>query len=111
SVGHQRAARLFSRRGERHVGSPNAASCTVPSVASPGAISVGGTTAVQATFNQLGGMCPRCEGRGSVTDIDLTQLYDEEKSLAEGAITVPGYAPDGWYVKLFSESGFLDPHK
>ncbi len=102
---------LFSRLGEPHVGSPNAYSFNVPSVTSSGAISVGGKKAVKATFNQLGGMCPRCEGRGSVTDIDLTQLYDEEKSLAEGAITVPGYAPDGWYVKLFSESGFLDPHK
>ncbi len=102
---------LFSRLGEPHVGSPNAYSFNVPSVSSAGAISVGGKKAVKATFNQLGGMCPRCEGRGSVTDIDLAQLYDEDKSLAEGAITVPGYVADGWYVKLFSESGFLDPHK
>src|SRR5690625_3980699 len=102
---------LFSRLGEPHVGSPNAYSFNVPSVTSSGAISVGGKKAVKATFNQLGGMCPRCEGRGSVTDIDLAQLYDEDKSLAEGAITVPGYARDGWYVQLFSESGFLDPHK
>ncbi|HLR97146.1 MAG TPA: excinuclease ABC subunit UvrA, partial [Jiangellaceae bacterium] len=94
-----------------HVGSPNAFSFNVPSVSSQGAISVGGKKAVKATFNQLGGMCPRCEGRGAVSDIDLGQLVDESKSLAEGAITVPGYVPDGWYVKLFSESGFLDPHK
>ncbi|WP_324653935.1 excinuclease ABC subunit UvrA [Georgenia sp. H159] len=102
---------LFSRLGEPHVGSPNAFSFNVPSVTSSGAISVGGKKAVKATFNQLGGMCPRCEGRGAVTDIDLSQLYDDSKSLAEGAITVPGYAPDGWYVKLFSESGFLKPDK
>lgn len=102
---------LFSRLGEPHVGSPNAYSFNVPSVTSQGAISVGGKKAVKATFNQLGGMCPRCEGRGSVTDIDLTQLYDESKSLADGAITVPGYVADGWYVKLFMESGFLKPDK
>src|SRR5690606_25137689 len=102
---------LFSRLGRPHVGSPNAYSFNVPSVTSSGAISVGGKKAVKATFNQLGGMCPRCEGRGKVTDIDLAQLYDESKSLAQGAITVPGYAPDGWYVKLFSESGFLTPDK
>ncbi len=102
---------LFSRLGEPHVGSPNAYSFNVPSVTSQGAISVGGKKAVKATFSQLGGMCPRCEGRGSVTDIDLTQLYDESKSLAEGAITVPGYVTDGWYVKLFMESGFLKPDK
>ncbi|MBD8062411.1 ATP-binding cassette domain-containing protein [Oceanitalea stevensii] len=102
---------LFSRLGEPHVGSPNAYSFNVPSVTSQGAISVGGKKAVKATFNQLGGMCPRCEGRGAVTDIDLAQLYDESKSLAEGAITVPGYVADGWYVKLFMESGFLKPDK
>lgn len=102
---------LFSRLGEPHVGSPNAYSFNVPSVTSQGAISVGGKKAVKATFNQLGGMCPRCEGRGAVTDIDLAQLYDESKSLAEGAITVPGYVADGWYVKLFMESGFLEPDK
>src|SRR5690625_4683202 len=102
---------LFSRVGEPHVGSPNAFSFNVPSVSSQGAISVGGKKAVKATFNQLGGMCPRCEGRGAVSDIDLSQLVDESKSRAEGAITGPGYVPDGWCVKLLSESGFLDPHK
>jgi excinuclease UvrABC ATPase subunit len=102
---------LFSRLGQPHVGSPNAFSFNVPSVSSSGAISVGNKKAVRASFHRLGGMCPNCEGRGSVSDIDLTQLYDESKSLAEGAITVPGYTPDGWYVQLFSESGFLDPHK
>ena len=63
------------------------------------------------TFSVAGGMCPRCEGMGSATDIDLTQLYDESKSLAEGAITVPGYTADGWSTRMFSESGFFDPDK
>jgi excinuclease UvrABC ATPase subunit len=64
-----------------------------------------------ATYTLTGGMCPRCEGMGTVNDIDLAQLYDENKSLAEGAITIPGYKPDGWSVRLFSESGLLDPDK
>jgi excinuclease UvrABC ATPase subunit len=63
------------------------------------------------SFNLPAGACPRCEGMGSVTDIDLTKLYDENKSLAEGAITIPGYKADGWAVRMFSESGFLDPDK
>jgi len=63
------------------------------------------------SFNLPAGACPGCEGMGSVTDIDLTQLYDERKSLAEGAITIPGYTVDGWMVRIFSESGFLDPDK
>ncbi|MEU6059554.1 excinuclease ABC subunit UvrA [Streptomyces sp. NPDC047097] len=63
------------------------------------------------SFNQPAGACPRCEGMGSVTDIDLTQLYDASKSLAEGAITIPGYTPDGWLVRVFASSGFLDPDK
>jgi len=64
------------------------------------------------SFNLPAGACPRCEGMGSVTDIDLTQLYDESKSLAEGAITIPGYKADGWWtVRIFTESGFLDPNK
>ena len=102
---------LFSRLGQPHAGSPNAYSFNVPSVAGAGAISVGDKKAVKATFNRLGGMCPRCEGRGAVSDIDLTQLLDESKSLAEGAITVPGYTADGWQVRIFAESGFLDPDK
>ncbi|MCU1413780.1 MAG: excinuclease subunit [Microbacteriaceae bacterium] len=64
------------------------------------------------SFNLPAGACPRCEGMGSVTDIDLTQLYDDSKSLAEGAITIPGYKTDGWWtVRIFTESGFLDPNK
>jgi excinuclease UvrABC ATPase subunit len=69
------------------------------------------TKTERATFTLLGGMCPRCEGKGNVTDIDLTQLYDESRSLAEGALTVPGYTADGWQVRIFTESGFLDADK
>jgi excinuclease UvrABC ATPase subunit len=104
---------LFSRLGQPHIGSPNAYSFNVPSVKASGAITIerGNKKTVRATFTQLGGMCPRCEGMGRVTDIDLTQLYDDSKSLSEGAITIPGYTADGWYVKIFSESGFLDGDK
>ncbi|MBX3088179.1 MAG: excinuclease ABC subunit UvrA [Cryobacterium sp.] len=104
---------LFSRLGEPHVGSPNAYSFNVPSVTATGAITIekGSQRKARAEFHQLGGMCPRCDGTGKVNDIDLSQLFDGSKSLAEGAITVPGYTPDGWYVKLFRESGFLDPNK
>ncbi|HEX6579494.1 MAG TPA: excinuclease ABC subunit UvrA [Actinomycetota bacterium] len=102
---------LFSRLGKPHIGSPNAYSFNVPSARGSGAITVergAKTKTEKATFTLLGGMCPRCEGKGNVTDIDLTQLYDESKSLAEGAITIPGYTADGWNVRIFSESGFLD---
>ena len=105
---------LFSRLGQPHAGSPNAFSFNVPSVRASGAITVerGGGKTVKATFNRVGGMCPRCEGRGSVSDIDLAQLFDDSKSLAEGAITVPGYSVDGHRtVRPFTESGFLDPDK
>jgi excinuclease ABC A subunit len=105
---------LFSRLGQPHIGSPNAFSFNVPSVRASGAITIerGAGTTVRQTFTRTGGMCPRCEGRGTVTDIDLTQLYDDSKSLAEGAITIPGYKVDGWWtVGIFTESGFLDPNK
>ncbi len=104
---------IFSRLGQPHVGSPNAFSFNVPSVRGGGAITVdrGAGKTVSRSFTVTGGMCPRCEGLGSVTDIDLTQLYDESKSLAEGAITIPGYTADGWQVRIFAESGFLDPEK
>ena len=105
---------LFSRLGKPHIGSPNAYSFNVPSVRGSGAITVERGTKTKtekATFTLLGGMCPRCEGKGDVTDIDLTQLYDETKSLAEGAITIPGYTADGWAVRIYSESGFFDPDK
>jgi excinuclease UvrABC ATPase subunit len=104
---------LFSRLGQPHIGPPSAFSFNVPSVRASGAITVerGGGQTVRKTFSRSGGMCPRCEGMGSVTDIDLTQLYDENKSLAEGAIAVPGYTAGGWNSRLYRESGFVDPDK
>ncbi|GIF67971.1 excinuclease ABC subunit A [Asanoa ishikariensis] len=105
---------LFSRLGTPHIGSPNAYSFNVPSVRASGAITVergGKTKAEKATFNRLGGMCPRCEGMGSVTDFDLTALYDASLSLNEGALTVPGYSMEGWYGRIFRGSGFFDPDK
>ncbi|MEO3826682.1 excinuclease ABC subunit UvrA [Actinomadura sp. B10D3] len=105
---------LFSRLGEPHIGSPNAFSFNVPSVKASGAITVergGKTKAEKATFNRLGGMCPRCEGMGSVTDFDLSALYDESKSLNEGALTIPGYTMDGWYGRIYRGCGFFDPDK
>lgn len=104
---------LFSRLGRPHIGSPQAFSFNIPTVRGSGSITVerGDGKAVTADFSQLGGMCPRCEGMGRVSDIDLSQLYDDRKSLAEGALTVPGYNADGWMVRIFSESGFLDPDK
>jgi excinuclease ABC A subunit len=105
---------LFSRLGKPHIGSPNAFSFNVPSVRASGAITVergAGTKTVKQTFTRLGGMCPRCEGRGSVNDIDLTQLYDDTRSLNEGAITIPGYSMDGWYGRIFTGCGYFDPDK
>ena len=104
---------LFSRLGQPHIGSPNAFSFNVPSVRASGAMTVerGGSKTVRKTFTRMGGMCPRCEGMGTVTDIDLSQLYDDSKSLAEGAITVPGYTAGGWNYRLYSASGFVDPDK
>ncbi|PBC75371.1 excinuclease ABC A subunit [Streptomyces sp. TLI_235] len=104
---------LFSRLGTPHIGPPSAYAFNVPSVRASGAITVerGARKAVKATFNRTGGMCPRCEGRGAVSDIDLDQLYDDSKSLADGAITVPGYKAGGWNYRLYSESGFYDPQK
>ncbi len=104
---------LFSRLGKPHIGPPNAYSFNVPSVRASGAITVerGGKKTVRATFNRLGGMCTRCEGRGSVNDIDLSQLYDDSKSLSEGALTIPGYSMDGWYGRIFTGCGFFDPDK
>src|SRR6266581_2579721 len=104
---------VFSRLGQPHIGSPNAFSFNVPSVRASGAITVerGGGKTVRKTFTRTGGMCPRCEGRGTVTDFDLSQLYDDSKSLNEGALTIPGYSVDGWYGRIFSGCGFLDPDK
>jgi excinuclease UvrABC ATPase subunit len=104
---------LFSRLGKPHIGSPNAFSFNVPSVRGSGAITVerGATTRTVKSFSRLGGMCPRCEGRGSVNDFDLSQLYDDTKSLNEGALTIPGYTMDGWYGRIFRGCGFFDPDK
>ncbi len=107
---------LFSRLGEPHIGSPSAFSFNVPSVRASGAITVergaGKTKAVKRTFTRTGGMCTGCEGRGTVTDIDLTQLYDDSKSLAEGAFTIPGWKSDSfWTVRVYAESGLVDPDK
>ena len=105
---------LFSRLGKPHIGSPNAYSFNVPSVKASGAITVergGRTKAEKATYNVLGGMCPRCEGKGSVSDFDLTALYDEDLSLNDGALTIPNYSMDGWYGRIFRGCGFFDPDK
>jgi excinuclease UvrABC ATPase subunit len=105
---------LFSRLGQPQIGSPNAFSFNVPSIRASGTITVerGAGKTVRKTFTRTGGMCPRCEGLGRVSDIDLAQLFDDSKSLAEGAITIPGYTVDGfWTVRPFIESGFLDPNK
>ncbi|MFG3406744.1 excinuclease ABC subunit UvrA [Streptomyces sp. NPDC048142] len=105
---------LFSRLGEPHIGPPGAFAFNVPSVTASGAITVerGNKKAVRATFSRTGGMCTRCEGRGSVSDIDLTQLYDDSKSISEGAFTIPGWKSDSWWtVRTYAESGFLDPDK
>ncbi|GAA1920112.1 excinuclease ABC subunit UvrA [Arthrobacter gandavensis] len=105
---------LFSRLGNPHIGSPNAYSFNVPSVKASGAITVergGKTKAEKATFNRLGGMCPRCEGMGNVSDFDLTVLFDDSKSIQEGALTIPGYSMDGWYGRIFSNTGLFPADK
>ncbi|QBI21687.1 excinuclease ABC subunit UvrA [Egibacter rhizosphaerae] len=102
---------LFSRLGEPHIGPPSAFSFNTASVQASGMIKRGEGKAEKATFSRTGGMCPRCEGRGSVSDVDVTALYDEDRSLNEGAITVPGYKAGGWSVRFYTESGFFDPDK
>jgi excinuclease UvrABC ATPase subunit len=105
---------LFSRLGKPHIGSPGAFAFNVPSVKAAGAITIergAKTKTVRETFNRIGGMCPRCEGRGSVTDFDLAQLYDDSKSLNEGALSIPGYSMDGWYGRILRGCGYFDPDK
>jgi excinuclease UvrABC ATPase subunit len=104
---------LFSRLGRPHVGPPGAFAFNVPSVRASGGITVerGNRRTVKASYTRIGGMCPRCEGLGSVSDIDLAELYDESKSLNEGALTIPGYSMDGWYGRIFRGCGFFDPDK
>jgi excinuclease UvrABC ATPase subunit len=106
---------LFSRLGQPHIGSSNAFSFNMATVKASGTIVVEkGNRAGQAkveTYSAQGGMCPRCEGLGSVSDFDLTQLYDDAKSISEGALTIPGYSMDGWYGRIFTGCGFFDPDK
>ena len=105
---------LFSRVGQPHIGSPSAFSFNVASVKASGGITVergDKTQTKKATFTRTGGMCTRCEGRGSVTDFDRSALYDDSKSLNEGALTIPGYSMDGWYGRIFRGCGFFDPDK
>jgi excinuclease UvrABC ATPase subunit len=105
---------LFSRLGQPHIGSPKAFSFNVASISGAGAVTFergGKTVKEKRAFSITGGMCPRCEGRGTVTDVDLAQFVDDSRSLREGAITVPGYKGGGWNSRLYVESGFVDPDK
>ncbi|TGB45725.1 ATP-binding cassette domain-containing protein [Mycolicibacterium peregrinum] len=105
---------LFSRLGSPHIGSPQAFSFNVASISGAGAVTLekgGRTVKERRDFKIVGGMCPRCEGRGAVNDIDLTALYDDTKSLNEGALSIPGFSMDGWYGRIFRGCGFFDPDK
>ena len=105
---------LFSRLGLPHIGSPQAFSFNVASISGAGAVNFergGQKVKERREFSITGGMCPRCEGMGKVSDFDLSQLYDDSKSLSEGALTIPGYSMDGWYGRIFSGCGFFDPDK
>ena len=105
---------LFSRLAKPHIGSPGAYSFNVASAHGSGGITVergDKTITKSASFSRTGGMCPRCEGRGSVSDFDLSALYDDSKSLNEGALTIPGYSMEGWYGRIFRGCGYFDPDK
>ncbi|MDX2093481.1 MAG: excinuclease ABC subunit UvrA [Kofleriaceae bacterium] len=104
---------LFSRLAKPHIGSANAYSFNVPTVSGAGAMVVekGSGKSVKREFSVNGGMCARCEGMGSISDFDLTALYDDSKSLNEGALTIPGYSMEGWYGRIFNGCGFFDPDK
>ena len=105
---------LYSKLAEPHVGGPGAYSFNVPSVTAAGAMTVqkgAKTIAEKTTFSRVGGMCPRCEGMGEISDVDLAELYDEDKTLEEGPFTIPGYVPGGWYVKVFASSGLYPADK
>lgn len=105
---------VFSRVAQPQIGGPQAYSFNVASISGAGAVTInkgGQESKERRSFNILGGQCPRCEGMGTINDIDLTQLFDENKSLNQGALTIPGYTPDGWGVKIFTGSGFMDPDK
>ncbi|GAB3183543.1 excinuclease UvrABC ATPase subunit [Micromonospora palomenae] len=105
---------VFSRLGQPHIGSPQAFSFNVASISGAGAVTLergGKTVKERRSFAITGGMCPRCEGMGSVTDFDLSALYDDSLSLNEGALTIPGYSMDGWFGRIFRGCGFFDPDK
>ncbi|HEX3678422.1 MAG TPA: excinuclease ABC subunit UvrA [Galbitalea sp.] len=105
---------VFSRLGQPHIGSPQAFSFNVASISGAGAVTIergGKSVKERRSFAVTGGQCPRCEGMGTVNDIDLTQLYDDSKSLREGPFKVPGYSMDGWFGRIFIGSGFFDPDK
>ncbi|OII34732.1 daunorubicin resistance protein DrrC [Curtobacterium sp. MMLR14_010] len=105
---------LFSRLGQPHIGGPNAFSFNLATVTAGGAITVQRGTEAKAekvSFSRLGGMCARCEGRGSVSEIDLSQLFDDSRALTDGALTVPGYGTDGWNVRMYAESGYYPGDK
>jgi len=105
---------IFSRLGQPHIGSPQAFSFNTATISGAGAVTFekgGKTTREKRSFTRTGGMCPRCEGMGNVSDFDLSALYDDTKSLNEGALTIPGYSMDGWYGRIFRGSGYFDPDK
>jgi excinuclease ABC A subunit len=105
---------LFSRLGKPYIGSPQAFSFNVASISGAGAVTLekgGKTVKERRSFSITGGMCPRCEGRGAVNDFDLSALYDDSKSLNDGALTIPGYSMEGWYGRIFRGCGFFDPDK
>jgi excinuclease UvrABC ATPase subunit len=105
---------VFSRLGRPQIGSPQAFSFNVASISGAGAVTIergGQSVKERRSFTVTGGMCPRCEGMGSVTDVDLSALYDDSLSLNQGAITIPGYTMDGWYGRIFRGCGFFDPDK
>jgi excinuclease UvrABC ATPase subunit len=98
---------LFSRLGDPYWGPPQAFSFNIPSVSGTGQATTATGKEISRQFVALGGQCPRCEGMGTVNDIDLSQLFDETKSIREGALTIPGYTADGWGVRIFTESGLV----
>ncbi|MFT3900051.1 MAG: excinuclease ABC subunit UvrA [Gordonia sp. (in: high G+C Gram-positive bacteria)] len=102
---------LFSRLSTPHIGASNAFSFNVPSVEGSGQAETASGKKTSKTFNVLGGMCPRCEGMGTVAEMDVRELYDDTKSLNDGALTIPGFTPDGWYGRTYAKSGYFDPDK
>ncbi|MGN6125119.1 MAG: ATP-binding cassette domain-containing protein [Humibacter sp.] len=105
---------LFARLGDPQIGGPKAFSFNIASISGAGAVTVqknGTEVKERRSFAIVGGMCPRCEGRGTVQDFDLRALYDDSKSLNEGALTIPGYSMDGWFGRILRDSGFFDPDK